>query len=43
MKVCLNCDEKVDEDHNYCEECAFERLKTYIEELCEQQTKKENE
>jgi len=42
MKKCLKCDEEIDEDHNYCEECAYERLKKYIEELYEKQVKKEN-
>jgi len=42
MKRCLNCDEEIDKNYDYCEEYAFERLKKYIEELYEKQVKKEN-
>ena len=38
----MNCGEKIDDDDdNYCEDCAFERLKVYIEELYEKQIQPE--
>ena len=33
MKKWLNYEEEIDENHYFYEECAFERLKKYIEEL----------
>jgi len=45
MKSCMNCGEKFDDNDkndNYCEDCAFERLKEYIGELYEKQVQEEN-
>ena len=42
MRSCMNCGEKFDDDNdNYCEDCAFERLKEYVGELYEKKVQEE--
>ena len=40
MKVCLECGKNVDDDHTFCEPCAFIRLEKYVNELHEKQEKR---
>lgn len=40
MKGCLECGKDIDDDHTYCELCAYIRLEKYINELYEKHDKK---
>lgn len=33
MNVCLECGKEIDDDHTFCEPCAYTRLKKYITKL----------